>query len=70
MLTPIRHEVSLIADPIHQYIQFTVPSSGSTETTEKDLIDSPWSNGCDTSTNCKARDGSIRPRNTVGSNIL
>ena len=42
MSTPIRHEVSLIADPIHQYIQFTVPSSGSTETTEKDLIDSPW----------------------------
>lgn len=42
MSNPIRHEVSLIADPIHQYIQFTVPSSGSTETTEKDLIDSPW----------------------------
>ncbi len=39
------HEGSaLIADPIHEYITFTVPSSlsGPTERTEKDLIDSPW----------------------------
>ena len=44
MTAPIPHDVSLIADPIHHYIQFTVPhsSSGSKETTEKDLIDSPW----------------------------
>ena len=44
MLQPQLHPVSLIADPIHQYIQFTVPLEkvGSTETTEKDLIDSPW----------------------------
>ncbi|MCZ6799857.1 MAG: HD domain-containing protein [Nitrospirae bacterium] len=35
---------SLIADPIHQYITFTVPLDGPTqkERTEKDLIDSPW----------------------------
>lgn len=35
---------SLIADPIHQYIQFTVPleSTPPEESTEKDLIDSPW----------------------------
>ncbi|MDT7041827.1 HD domain-containing protein [Candidatus Nitronereus thalassa] len=40
---PLNH-ISLIADPIHQYIQFTVPleKTGSSETTEKDLIDSPW----------------------------
>ncbi len=38
------HGVSLIADPIHHYIQFTVPgpSSDANEITEKDLIDSPW----------------------------
>ncbi len=44
MAEPVPHDVSLIADPIHHYIQFTVPhsSSGSNETTEKDLIDSPW----------------------------
>jgi len=32
---------SLIADPIHRYIPFTVPKQ-SNEVTEKDLIDSPW----------------------------
>lgn len=41
---PLLNHISLIADPIHQYIQFTVPleTSPSQETTEKDLIDSPW----------------------------
>ena len=43
--------LALIADPIHEYITFTAPFSasadeseapGSPETTEKDLIDSPW----------------------------
>ncbi|HEU19744.1 MAG TPA: HD domain-containing protein [Deltaproteobacteria bacterium] len=34
---------ALIADPIYQYIWFTVPSSDiPEETTEQDLIDSPW----------------------------
>ena len=35
---------SLIADPIHQYITFTVPLDvpAQKERTEKDLIDSPW----------------------------
>ncbi|MCA9472029.1 MAG: HD domain-containing protein [Nitrospirales bacterium] len=35
---------SLIADPIHGYITFTVPRSDEAreEQTEKDLIDSPW----------------------------
>jgi len=34
---------ALIADPIYQYIWFTVPSSNLLpEKTEKDLIDSPW----------------------------
>src|SRR2546429_4299168 len=35
---------ALIADPIHQYISFTVPYStpDHSERTEKDLIDSPW----------------------------
>jgi HD superfamily phosphohydrolase len=33
--------VALIADPIHRYIQFTVPQSKG-EVTEKALIDSPW----------------------------
>lgn len=34
---------ALIADPIHQYITFTVPyREAARETTEKDLIDSPW----------------------------
>ncbi len=34
---------ALIADPIYQYACFTVPLSGQgDETTEKDLIDSPW----------------------------
>ena len=32
---------ALIADPIHRYIQFTVPETKG-EITEKDLIDSPW----------------------------
>src|ERR671924_572396 len=32
---------ALIADPIHRYIQFTVPREKS-EVTEKALIDSPW----------------------------
>ena len=32
---------SLIADPIHRYIPFTVPQEAD-EATEKDLIDSPW----------------------------
>ena len=36
--------LALIADPIHQYITFTVPFSSpdNQEYTEKDLIDSPW----------------------------
>ncbi len=37
--------VSLLADPIHGYISLTVPYTHETstgETTEKDLIDSPW----------------------------
>ena len=35
--------IALIADPIHEYITFTVPySSSQKESTEKDLIDSPW----------------------------
>lgn len=35
---------ALIADPIHQYISFTVPYTApdGSEQTEKDLIDSPW----------------------------
>jgi HD superfamily phosphohydrolase len=35
---------ALIADPIHQYVSFTVPFSIADphERTEKDLIDSPW----------------------------
>ncbi len=35
---------ALIADPIHEYITFTVPYTkpDATELTEKDLIDSPW----------------------------
>src|SRR5215510_5467583 len=32
---------ALIADPIHRYIQFTVPEQKG-EVTEKALIDSPW----------------------------
>lgn len=32
---------ALIADPIHHYIQFTVPEKKG-EVTEKELIDSPW----------------------------
>ena len=34
---------ALMADPIHGYISFTIPTKwASTETTEKDLIDSAW----------------------------
>lgn len=34
---------ALIADPLYQYVSFTVPTSyNSEEKTEKDLIDSPW----------------------------
>jgi uncharacterized protein len=33
--------IALIADPIHRYIQFTVPGKVG-EVTEKDIIDSPW----------------------------
>src|ERR687898_1686832 len=33
--------IALIADPIHRYIQFTVPQNKG-EVTEKALIDSPW----------------------------
>src|SRR5438876_12305770 len=35
---------ALIADPIHQYVSFTVPFSTADprERTEKNLIDSPW----------------------------
>ncbi|MBX3237458.1 MAG: HD domain-containing protein [Nitrospiraceae bacterium] len=35
---------ALIADPIHEYVSFTVPfaTPDPTERTEKDLIDSPW----------------------------
>ncbi|HZS12018.1 MAG TPA: HD domain-containing protein [Nitrospirales bacterium] len=35
---------ALIADPIHEYVSFTVPypESDPNERTEKDLIDSPW----------------------------
>src|SRR6201988_34901 len=32
---------ALIADPIHRYLQFTVPQKKG-EVTEKALIDSPW----------------------------
>ena len=32
---------ALLADPIHHYIQFTVPL-GKAEVTEKQIIDSPW----------------------------
>jgi HD superfamily phosphohydrolase len=33
---------ALIADPIYQYIWFTVPFNDTPEKTEKDIIDSPW----------------------------
>ena len=54
MTTPLRFGklhydgLALIADPIHEYITFTAPfsapsdPSAAPETTEKDLIDSPW----------------------------
>jgi len=39
----IYNGMALIADPIHQYILFTVPKDKSnTETTEQTIIDSPW----------------------------
>ncbi len=35
--------LALIADPIYRYASFTVPrGEGSSEATEKDLLDSPW----------------------------
>jgi len=34
--------VALLADPIHKYIVFTVPTGDRSERTEKDLIDTPW----------------------------
>ena len=34
--------MALIADPIHRYACFTVPTGAAGEKTEKDLIDSPW----------------------------
>lgn len=34
--------LALLADPIHNYIPFTVPIGNRDEATEKDLIDSPW----------------------------
>ncbi len=40
---PMYEGIALLADPIHGYIQFTVPVEGQTaERTEKDLIDTPW----------------------------
>lgn len=51
MLIPATYDgIALIADPIHSYISFTVPSTalntvpagGENEKTEKDLIDSVW----------------------------
>ncbi|MBI5854687.1 MAG: HD domain-containing protein [Nitrospirae bacterium] len=46
LLTPDQHYdgSALIADPIHEYITFTVPFTTPEpgERTEKDLIDSPW----------------------------
>ncbi|MFA5321205.1 MAG: HD domain-containing protein [Smithella sp.] len=39
----IYNGMALIADPIHQYILFTVPENKSAgETTEQNIIDSPW----------------------------
>ena len=42
--TPLPYKgIALIADPIYDYIPFTVPDSSRTgERTERDLIDSPW----------------------------
>jgi len=37
--------LAIFADPIHEYMPFTVPmerTPGACEVTEKDLIDSPW----------------------------
>jgi hypothetical protein len=33
---------ALFSDPIHGYLSFTVPTRGESETTEKELIDTPW----------------------------
>ena len=35
-------KIALIADPIHNYIPFTVPCGEGDEITEKEMIDSPW----------------------------
>ena len=49
MVAPVTEQhyegLALFADPIHEYIPFTVPmerSPGACEVTEKDLIDAPW----------------------------
>ena len=35
--------VAMFADPVHEYIPFTIPGSGAgNEITEKELIDTPW----------------------------
>ncbi|MFI5305090.1 MAG: HD domain-containing protein [Nitrospiria bacterium] len=35
--------VAMFADPVHEYIPFTIPGSGGgNEVTEKELIDTPW----------------------------
>jgi HD superfamily phosphohydrolase len=40
---PMYEGAALLADPIYDYIQFTVPTDGDPdERTEKDLIDTPW----------------------------
>ena len=40
---PMYEGIALLADPIHGYIQFTVPVEGEPdERTEKDLVDTPW----------------------------
>jgi len=41
-MIPMYEGIALIADPIHDYISFTVPVTGKDEATEKDLIDSAW----------------------------
>ena len=49
MVAPVTEQhyegLALFADPIHEYIPFTVPmerTPGACEVTEKDLIDAPW----------------------------
>src|SRR5437879_13174303 len=49
MVAPVTEQhyegLALFADPIHEYIPFTVPmerTTGACEITEKDLIDAPW----------------------------